>query len=241
MGMDHLLSSFLSELEKIAVSTQVAGYPQTRAGRRSIRASNLLKKEPGVRARREEKEDGLSEPEEVEVEHGLGMGDAGEKLAAQSRKDEALQAAVNARPWVKSFAQTAIPSAVAANFLIPATKTPWLERKSKAVATLGMIGGGLGVADRYLKNWARKNKRSKAAKEVLRQVKEGSVKEAALGGDLRRNGIGGVKRPPFPTEDSKRHSFSMLRNARQPGLFTAKTEAKNLMKPGPSISQVTSV
>jgi hypothetical protein len=59
-----------------------------------------------------------------------------------------------------------------------------------------------------------------------------------MAGDLRRLGLGGVKRPPFPTEDSKRQAFNMLRNSKQPGLFTAKTEAKNLMKPGPSISQV---
>ena len=229
MDMDHLLSSFLSELEKIAVSTQVAGYPQTRAGRRSIRASNLLKKEPGIRARREEKEDGLSEPEEVETESGLGMADAGEKLAGE-KSDKAMETFVRARPYVVSSVKAGVPPAILGGII----------GGPKTAKTFGMIGAGLGATDTYLKQWAKKHSRRKAAKTFIKATKE-QKKLAALGGDLRRKGIGGVKRPPFPTEDTKRHAFNMLRNAKQPGMFTAKTEAKNLMKPGPSISQVTSV
>lgn len=73
MGMDQLLPSFLDEFSKIAASTRAAGYMQARKGRRPIRASTLLKKETSFEDKKEEKEDGVSEPEEKEVEGGLGM------------------------------------------------------------------------------------------------------------------------------------------------------------------------
>lgn len=73
MSMDHLLPSFLDEFGKIASSARSAGYMQTRTGRRPIRAANLLKKETGFKARKEEKEDGVDEPDESEVEGGQGM------------------------------------------------------------------------------------------------------------------------------------------------------------------------
>jgi hypothetical protein len=152
-----------------------------------------------------------------------------EKIAKNEAKEKAMEGAAKARPWVSSAVKGAVPAAVAANFLLPFEG----KAKSRLVATIGALGGAAGLTDRYLKRWARKHKRRKAAKEILKQEKLG-----AMAGDLRRLGLGGVKRPPFPTEDSKRQAFNMLRNSKQPGLFTAKTEAKNLMKPGPSISQV---
>jgi len=153
-----------------------------------------------------------------------------EKIAEESTKERIIGGAAKASPWVSSAVKGAIPAAVSANFLIPLEAG---KVKNRLVAGLGALGAGAGVAHRYLREWAQKHKRHKAAKEILRQEKLG-----AMAGDLRRVGLGGVKRPPFPTEDSKRHLFNMLRNSKQPGLFTAKVEAKNLMKPGPSISQV---
>jgi len=73
MGMDQLLLSFLDEFSKIAVSTRSAGYMQARIGRRPIRAEKLLKKETAFKARKEEKEDGINEPDESEREGGLGL------------------------------------------------------------------------------------------------------------------------------------------------------------------------
>jgi hypothetical protein len=76
MVMDHLMPSFLDEISKIAASSQSAGYLQSRTGRRPIRAEKLLKKETGLQARKEEKDDGLNEPEDMERETGLGLADA---------------------------------------------------------------------------------------------------------------------------------------------------------------------
>jgi hypothetical protein len=72
MGMDQLLPSFLDEFSKIAASSRVAGYLQARKGRRPIRAETLLKKDT-TGAQKEEKEDGINEPDESEREGGLGL------------------------------------------------------------------------------------------------------------------------------------------------------------------------
>lgn len=66
-------------------------------------------------------------------------------------------------------------------------------------------------------------------------------KVASLAGDLRRNGIGGVKRPPFPTEDSKRHANTLMNQSQRPGQFTGYSKPKNLIKPGPSIPAVATI
>lgn len=42
-------------------------------------------------------------------------------------------------------------------------------------------------------------------------------KKAALGVDLRTNGPGNIKRPPFPTEDSKVLPFSKFKQSRAVG------------------------
>jgi len=66
-------------------------------------------------------------------------------------------------------------------------------------------------------------------------------KAAALGVDLRQKGLGGVKRPSFETEDSKQHSFSLLKNTQDVGKFTNMTKPQTLVKPGPSIKQVSTI
>ena len=63
-------------------------------------------------------------------------------------------------------------------------------------------------------------------------------KVAAMAGDLRRAGIGNVKQPPFPTEDSKQLANKNLNLSTRPGKFTNQTEPKHLRKPGPPISTV---
>ena len=66
-------------------------------------------------------------------------------------------------------------------------------------------------------------------------------KAAALGVDLRQKGLGGVKRPSFETEDSKQHAFSMLKNTQDVGTFNNMTKPSTLVKPGPSIKQVSTL
>lgn len=66
-------------------------------------------------------------------------------------------------------------------------------------------------------------------------------KAAALGVDLRQKGLGGIKRPSFETEDSKQHSFGLLKNTQDVGKFTNMTKPSTLVKPGPSIKQVATI
>jgi hypothetical protein len=63
-------------------------------------------------------------------------------------------------------------------------------------------------------------------------------KIGGLGADLRMKGIGGVTRPPEPTEDSKNNAFSSLKNSQSVGAFHNVAKPKNLIKPGPTIQQV---
>lgn len=163
-----------------------------------------------------------------------------EKISSESTKDKAMRAGVAARPWISSAVKGAIPAAVATSFLIPASSPTAMKYKSRIVAGMGALGAGAGIADRYIKNWAQEHPRSSMAKELKKQ---GSVmrKIAAMAADLRMKGLGGVKRPPFATEDSKRFSFQQLSNAKAPGNFTTQTQPKHLRRPGPSISQVASL
>ena len=66
-------------------------------------------------------------------------------------------------------------------------------------------------------------------------------KAAALGVDLRQKGLGGVKRPSFETEDSKKQAFGLLRNSQEVGKFTNMTKPQTLVKPGPSIKQISTI
>lgn len=163
------------------------------------------------------------------------------KIAAEdSTRTKAIRAGVSARPWIGSAVKGAIPAAVATNFLIPATSEKAMKHKSRIVAAAGLLGAGAGVADRALKRWAQKHPRSRAARELKKQgsaIRKVAAM-AASSADLRMHGIGGVKRPPFSTEGSKKFSFQQLQNAKAPGHFTTHTQPKHLRRPGPSISQV---
>jgi hypothetical protein len=77
MAMDHILSGFFSELEKIGVSYHMSSFMQSRAGRRPIRAHNLLNKPSPFKTPPDEKtlaEDGERvSSKDYEVEGGPGM------------------------------------------------------------------------------------------------------------------------------------------------------------------------
>lgn len=240
MSMDQLLPAFFEELEKLGVSKRDAYFTKARRGRRPIRAHKLLEKETSFS--RPPKDESTGESASHEHEYGGGME---EKLGSDERshpkrsaKRKAIRAAVEARPWVSSAFKGAIPAAIAANFLIPASSPTALKHKSRIVAGFGALGAGAGITDRALKNWARKNPRFAEAKELKKQGAAMMRKIAALAADLRMKGLGGVKRPPFATEDSKRFAFNQLRNAKAPGYFTSRTQAKHLYKPGPTIKQI---
>jgi hypothetical protein len=63
-------------------------------------------------------------------------------------------------------------------------------------------------------------------------------KIGALGVDLRTKGLGGVTRPPEPTEDSKSNAFNQLKNSQSVGAFKNTAKPTTLVKPGPSINQL---
>lgn len=63
-------------------------------------------------------------------------------------------------------------------------------------------------------------------------------KVAAMAGDLRRTGIGGVKMPAFPTEDSKQQAFVDLQKTQRVGAAGGFATPGVLNKPGPKIPQI---
>jgi len=123
-----------------------------------------------------------------------------------------------AEPWAVRAVKSAVPTAIAANYLIPMADS---VGKKRTVAAITALGAGLGLADLAADKRASK----------MRKV-------AALAGDLRRLGIGGVKRPPFPTQGSLAIPTQNLKKSQNLGKFWGSTKPKDLIKPGPSIAQV---
>ena len=159
------------------------------------------------------------------------------KIAAKlaSSNKSVAERAEEARPWVHRAVTSAIPAAVATNFLIPSDSP--LKRKFITGALLA--GGAGGLVDMALQRSSRNRRR--------RKVKVSSVqpghqilmrKVAAMAGDLRMKGMAGVKRPAFPTEGSKSVANQSLDRAQKPGRFSGTVKPKDLTKPGPSIPQV---
>jgi hypothetical protein len=244
MSMDQFLPAFFEELEKLGVSKRGAPFMQSRAGRRPIRAQKLLEKDNAFSRPPTEGGGGDDSASGYEHEYGGGMAEkVGSVVPPEKRKEtlqtKAIRSAVGARPWVSSAVKGAIPAAVAANFLLPASSQQGLKYKSRIVAGIGALGAGAGVADRALKIWAAKNPRAEVAKQLKKQGSADTMRKiAAMAADLRMKGLGGVKRPPFATEDSKQFAFNQLKNSKSPGYFTTQTQQKHLKRPGPSIEQV---
>ena len=63
-------------------------------------------------------------------------------------------------------------------------------------------------------------------------------KVAAMAGDLRMKGMGGVKRPAFPTEDSKLSAFSTLKKDQGVSQAGGTSTVGLLKKPGPSLKSI---
>lgn len=73
---------------------------------------------------------------------------------------------------------------------------------------------------------------------ALRSFFDELEKMGGLGADLRMKGLGGVRRPPEPTELSKGNAFSQLKNSQKVGKFQNTVKPTTLVKPGPSIHQL---
>ena len=116
-----------------------------------------------------------------------------------------------------------------------------MKKKSKLIAGAAALGAAAGLTDKFMKDWAAKHPRAAVTKKLegqLQREKGEFHKTSAMAGDLRRNGIGGVPEPPFPTEDSKRKAFGQLSSSMKPATFGTQTQPKNLIRPGPSINQI---
>ena len=138
--------------------------------------------------------------------------------------------------------------AMLSNFVAPAlVKNP--ESVKKIIAAGTALGASAGATNHYLKGWASRHKRARtkekreAAKELLKtgqvhQYQANIRKVAAMAADLRQKGLGGTKRPPFATEDSKQVAFGMLRNSQNQNRFAGAATPRTLTKPGPTLKQL---
>lgn len=225
MTMDQRYTALFDELEKLAVSSEVSPFMQSRKGRRPIRVAKLIALERHRNSPADEETTGA-------FEHEMGSGMMDDKLGEdRTLKERAMHGFVRARPYAAAAAQSGIPAALAGKFLFEGGSG---RLAGHAARTFGLIGAGAGITNEALKQWAIKNRRRKEAKQIL-------GKTAAMAADLRTRGIGGVVRPPMPTEDSKQESFRRLTNSQKPGMFLNTTKPRHLRAPGPSIPQVAPV
>jgi len=63
-------------------------------------------------------------------------------------------------------------------------------------------------------------------------------KQSSIAMDQRQLGLGGVRRPPFPTVESIKPSVKELKTAQSVGQFNDRATQKTMKKPGPTIGQV---
>lgn len=149
--------------------------------------------------------------------------------------EKAMRGFVNARPYAAEAFKAGVPAAVMGNLMLG----------PKAAKVFGLTGAALGATNVALKQWEKRH--PWRAKRILGQQKKAYAvpekqltirKVAAMAADLRMKGIGGVKRPPFATEESKNYSSNLLKNSFKPGQFKTHTQPKHLIRPGKSIQQV---
>jgi len=74
--------------------------------------------------------------------------------------------------------------------------------------------------------------------EPYNPVQDVMPKQAGIAGDLRRSGLGGVKRPPFPTDDSTKPQQLNIKRQNNVARFKERTSDKMLRPDGPSVAQL---
>lgn len=170
-----------------------------------------------------------------------------EKEVSQKKEDlgtRTMRSFVRARPYAAGFMKGGLPSALVAKTLFPGGESAAAKHLGRYVplAALG-IGGALGVTNEAIQRWAAKNPKTGISKEIEKGggVANTFLKVTAMATDLRTTGIGGVKRPPMPTEDSKQKAFQAFENSTKPGKFLSSTQPRHLRAPGPSIKQVSAL
>ena len=144
------------------------------------------------------------------------------KLAEESSKEKTLRFADKIRP----YGQRAAVSAFGAGSLMRAL-TYHMDKRPKALPII-LAGAALGAGDKALENMAKKPKYKKQLKNYAEEL----AKAAALGMDLRENGMANVDRPSFPTEDSAGQAHSELKKTTNTARFGGMSPVRT-----PSIAQ----
>jgi hypothetical protein len=253
--MELFFDAILDEIEKIAVAKKHSPFLQGRRGRRSVRVSTALKRDdernkeatPDIDSGDMEREGGMGMDKEGEVaepltfrgklrQKAIKTGIDLKKATGPEKQEKAMRQFVSARPYVKGAVTSAVPGALMGAYALGKKGQTYSSRGAKAGL---LLGAGLGLTNEHLKAWAKKNPRNRAAKVLKKSEKE---KIGAMAADLRRTGIGGVKRPPFATEDSKRTPGRLLTSSMKPGQYNmGMTQPKHMFKPGPSIKSVATI
>jgi hypothetical protein len=163
---DAFLIGFFDEMQKMAASKGMAGYMQSRRGTRPYRVSTLLQRDqmptqPNLVTQNPE----MDQPEPAQNVEETEDGDGGAVKMAESAQDKAVDVFVKAKPYLKATAAGAVPGALLGSAL-GGMGTPAGRHAGRVGA---VIGGGLGVANRALSDWAEKHKRTRLAKKILKK------------------------------------------------------------------------
>lgn len=160
---ESVIVGLFDELEKIAVSTAMAGYMQSRRGTRPYRVSTLLARDrtetdlstPNLLVQNPENDQPTPAEPDTGEEESQSMGKIAVRLS--ERKEKALSTFAKARPYVAEGVKAGVPAAVLGN----------IYGGKRTAKVFGAVGLGAGILNRSLKDWAEKNKRKRVAKELL--------------------------------------------------------------------------
>lgn len=136
-----------------------------------------------------------------------------ESEKSRERKKKVLKAVDGARPYAHRAFVGGMPGGYAAGFF---SKNPTPKHRLAGVA----VGSSVAMGDKYLENLSKKRGYRSVLKNYREEAKTAS-REKDVGVDLRRNGLGGVKRPPFAGPDSTRSAQYQLKSDHRKFRFNA--------------------
>lgn len=159
-----IISALVDELEKIAASTQAAGYMQLRRGTRPYRVQTLLEKEntEGFDGFTQNPDTELAPPAQLEADDGAEMDTPKtaklSKERKSSRSDRALLAFSKSRPYVTDAIKAGVPTAVFGKLLVGEG-----ARATRAARLLGIFGASAAVTNRALGDLAARKKQRRSS------------------------------------------------------------------------------
>ena len=164
---DALLTGFWDEMLKIAVSTQMAGFMQSRRGTRPYRVDTLLQRDARMNSAAPASSMGSADTApESEASDTTEASDLVDKTAqapqAASLSERTMQGFATARPYVTGAFKAAVPAAIATKYVMGEG-----PRATRAARIAALAGAGLGAANRGLKDWAEKHQSTAVAQKLL--------------------------------------------------------------------------